>query len=427
MSSALASVHVVGAGLAGLAAALALVRSGRRVMLYEAAPQAGGRCRSFFDERLGRTLDNGGHVILSANRAAFDYLDAIGGRQGMIEIAPPAFPFLDLETGGTWTLRPNAGPIPWWVFAPSRRIPGTRARDYLGAWRLLAAGADDTVAGRLSPHTLAFKRLWAPLATAVMNADPREAAARPLGRMLLETFARGGAGCRPWLARDGLSAAFVDPALAVLQRAGAGFRPGWRLTRLDFATERVSGLRFDDRAVAVGPGEAVVLALPPRATGDLVPQLGIGEGPLAASRAIVNAHFRLDAPAVLPSGQPLLGLVGGLAQWLIARADVVSVTVSAAGALADLPEDEILPRLWRDVARALGRPAATPAVARLIKEKRATFAQLPQAFRARPGPRTKWENLMLAGDWTDTGLPATIEGAIRSGFAAGRAVLDGNL
>ena len=118
----MARVHVIGAGLAGLAAALTLARAGRTVSVHEAAPQAGGRCRSYFDDKLGCVIDNGGHVVMGANRAAFAYLDAIGGRAAMVEVAPAAYPFLDLATGETWVVRPNAGPLPWWVLAPSRRF-----------------------------------------------------------------------------------------------------------------------------------------------------------------------------------------------------------------------------------------------------------------------------------------------------------------
>jgi hydroxysqualene dehydroxylase len=138
------------------------------------------------------------------------------------------------------------------------------------------------------------------------------------------------------------------------------------------------------------------------------------------SRAIINAHFRLDNPARLPGGEPLLGLINGTAQWLIARDDVVSVTVSAADALVDTPAEILLATLWADVARALSVPEMPAPPGRLIKERRATFAQTPENQRRRPGPVTAYRNLFLAGDWTDTGLPASIEGAIRSGRIAAR-------
>jgi squalene-associated FAD-dependent desaturase len=417
----MARVHVIGAGLAGLSAALTLARAGRAVTVHEAAPQAGGRCRSYLDDKLGCVIDNGGHVIMGANRAAFAYLDAIGGRGAMVEVAPAAYPFLDLASGETWSVRPNAGPLPWWVLAKSRRVPGTRVRDYVQALGILRAGPDDVVARYLRPGSELYRRLWDPLATAVMNADPREAAALPMAQMIRETFFAGEAACRPWVARAGLSQAFVDPALAALAAHGATVRTEHRLQRIAFDAARATTLTFGDETIALDADDAVVVAVAHAVAPTLLPGIAAPDD----ARAIVNAHFRLDCAAVLPGGLPLLGLVGGTAQWLIVHDDIVSVTVSAAGALADQPNDTVTALLWRDVARAMGLPEDRPAPSRLIKEKRATFAQTPAQIARRPGPRTQWRNVALAGDWTATGLPVTIESAIRSGAAAAQALLSG--
>ena len=106
------------------------------VALHEAAAQAGGRCRSYYDAKLDRLIDNGNHILLSANRAALSYLEEIG--TGGTLVGPPraTFPFLDLETGERWTLRPSAGPLPWWLLDPNRRIPGTRLTSYLAGLKL---------------------------------------------------------------------------------------------------------------------------------------------------------------------------------------------------------------------------------------------------------------------------------------------------
>jgi len=409
-------IHVIGAGLAGLAAAWRLAEDGYAVTLYEAAPQAGGRCRSFLDLPLDRVVDNGGHVLLGANRAALGLLQATGGIAAMSEIAPAAFPFHDLSTGENWTLRPNAGPLPWWIFSSGRRVPGSMARDYLAAIALLRASADATVAECL-PRTSLTARLWEPFAVAVMNAPPTEAAAAPLGRALLGIFGPGERGSRAWIAKAGLSTAFVDPTLKRLSQRGADFRPGWRLARVEISGNAVAALVFDEERVVLAENERVVLAVPPTVAADLLPGLTIPDG----SNAIVNAHYRLDAALPLPGGKPLLGIIGGNAQWLIARDDIVSVTVSGADALVDRSTNDLLDLLWSDVGRVLGIATPRPA-ARLIKERRATFAQTPANQRRRPPSRSAWRNLVLAGDWTDTGLPATIESAVRSGFAAAREV-----
>ena len=233
-----------------------------------------------------------------------------------------------------------------------------------------------------------------------------------------ETFARGEAACRPRIARTGLSDAFVEPALALLRGRGAAIRFRHRLRGLAFAGGRVQRLDFGAHTVALRDGDSVVLALPPPAAARMVPGLTVPEG----SHAIVNAHFRLSAPAPLPAELPLLGLVGGTAQWLFVRGEIASVTVSAADALADEASEAIARKTWRDVARALAldRDALPPYS--IVKEKRATFAQTPAQARRRPRTRTALANLYLAGDWIDTGVPATIEGAARSGHMAAGAI-----
>ena len=119
------TVHIVGAGLAGLSAAVKLAGSGREVVVHELARHAGGRCRSYFEPALGLNIDNGNHLLLSANRAALALLKTIGSEDKLVGPERAEFAFADLVSGESWTLRPNRGPIPWWIFASSRRAPGT--------------------------------------------------------------------------------------------------------------------------------------------------------------------------------------------------------------------------------------------------------------------------------------------------------------
>ena len=410
----MAVVHVVGAGLAGLAAAVRLSARGQPVALYEAAQQAGGRCRSYFDRRLGRVIDNGNHLLLSGNRSALAYLAAIGACDSLLGPAEASFPFLDLASGERWVVRPNPGRIPYWIALRSRRVPGTRVRDGLGVWRLARAGSERTVAECLDPTSPLWRRFWEPLARAVLNTPPEQGSARLLWAALRESFARGGRGCRPLIARHSLAGSLIDPALARLAERGVSVAFGQRLRAVLRRDERVRSLDFGERQVELGTADRVILALPPGQTGALLPEIAVPDG----SHAIVNAHFRLAQPVRLPGGAPLLGLIGGTAEWLFLRDELVSLTVSAADALADEPSAVIAARLWADSARALDLPAAPQPPCRIVKERRATFAQTPGALARRPGATTAWPNLFLAGDWTATGLPATIEGAIRSGERA---------
>ena len=406
---------VVGAGLAGLSAALGLARAGRAVAVFEAAGRAGGRCRSFFDATLECEIDNGNHLVMAGNRKTLAFLDAVGARGRLAAVG--AFPFLDLATGASWTVRVRRGLPPFPVFGGSRRIPGTGPLDYLRALRLARAGAEDTVAALLGAPESAYRRLWTPLATAVLNIHPEEGSALLLRSVFARTFLRGG--CRPYVADRGLAHCFVDPAVAAVRASGGEFLFNSRVRVLETRNDRIGRIVTTRETVPVDAGDSVVLAVPPSAASALFPELRVPAG----DRAIVNAHYRLDGPPALPGGERILGLIGGTAQWIFARGRVASVTVSAADALASRPNSEIARILWTDVAAALDLDAGRLPPARIVNERRATFAQTPSGARARPGTRTRLGNMFLAGDWTDTGLPATIEGAILSGRRAAAAVM----
>jgi squalene-associated FAD-dependent desaturase len=405
--------------MAGLAAAVEIVHAGRSVTVHEAAPRAGGRCRSFFDETLGCVIDNGNHLILGANPAVFAYLARIGASGGLMSQAPAAFPFADLASGERWTVRPNKSRIPWWIFSNARRVPGSRWTHYLAGLKFAFAGRHATVAECLKGAGPLVSKLWEPLTVAVLNTSLEEGSARLLWPVLRLTFGKGEAACRAYVARDGLGPNLVDPATKFVEAKDGSISYGERLRSLKIEGGRIASLDFGGEPVEIAPGDAVILAVPPAIAHQLLPDLPT---PLE-TRAIVNAHFRLSAPAALPEGSHVLGLVGGTAQWLFARGDIVSVTVSAADALAEKSAEEIAELLWRDVASALEMQSAPRPPVRIVKEKRATFAQTPAALDQRAGTRTAYDNLFLAGDWTDTGLPATIEGAIRSGNKAAKAAL----
>ena len=409
-----ARVHVVGAGIAGLASAVRLTRQGRPVTLYEAAARAGGRCRSFHDSQLDRRIDNGNHILLSANREALSYLEEIGARQTLVGPSHAAFPFVDLANGARWTLKPNSGWLPWWIASAARRVPDTTLGDYLAGLRLARARPEDRVVDLIEPGTALFERFWRPLTVAALNTAPEEASAALLWLVVRETFFKGEAACRPLIARDGLGESFVEPALTLLRDAGAEIRFNHRLRALEQTDGRAAALSFGDDLLALDADEQVVLAVPPVVAGDLLPDLTVPDD----SRPIVNAHIILPQPDLLPPDLPFLGLVGGSTDWIFVRGDVASLTVSAASELAEDSNEEVARKLWHDTARALRLdPALAPPI-RVIKEKRATLAQTPQALLRRPPPRTNLDNLFLAGDWTDTGYPATIESAVRSGRAA---------
>ena len=404
-------VHVVGAGVAGLSAAVRLAEAGLEVIVHEAAQAAGGRCRSYPDQALGLIIDNGNHLLLSGNHVALDYLGRIGSLDSLGGPNAAKFDFADLQSGERWRLIINEGRLPWWLLDRKRRAPGTSLREYFAPLpMLLRAPASKTVAQAMKCAGPLYERLWRPLLLAGLNTDPPEGSAALASGLMRETLGAGGRACHPLIAARGLSRTFVDPALAYLAARNGRIRFGDRLREIRFAGSRAVALEFENRSVKLAGDAAVVVAVPPLAARELVPGLETPD----EFRAIVNAHYRIDPPP----GQPaILGVVNGFIEWLFAYPDRLSVTISNADRLIDRPRDELAAWIWREAAALSGLPAELPPW-RIVKEKRATFASTPAQNAKRPPAQTRWENLALAGDWIQTGLPATIEGAIRSGYKA---------
>lgn len=408
-------MHVIGAGLAGLSAAVRLAESGQRVVVYEAGQAAGGRCRSYLDRELGCRIDNGNHLVLSGNDAVLGYLRRIGAEQTLTGPGEPLFPFLDRRSGKQWVLRLNRGRLPWWVLDPRRRVPGSRWSDYLGLLALFNARDGASVAEVLGANRL-FRPLFAPLAIAALNTEVEHGSATLFASVVKETLLAGGAACVPLYPREGLSESFVDPARAFLAAHGAEFFFGRRITGLVIDNQRVVELRTGGGPVALGAEDRVVLAVPPWIAAELLPGITVPD----QFAPILNIHFRVQAKAS-PAG--FVGIIGGVAEWIFAKTEVVSVTISAASRLVDWPAETIAASVWSDVAAAFGLSGPMPPY-RVVKEKRATFAATPAQNARRPGPRIGILNLALAGDWTATGLPGTIEGAIRSGETAAHLLMN---
>ena len=404
------TIHIVGAGLAGLAAAERVSRSHRAVAIHEATAQAGGRCRSYHDQTTGMVIDNGTHLLLSGNRAALSFTEAIGSRSGLRGPGEAQFPFIDIASGEQWTLRFGDSRFPWWVFDKERRVPQTGIVDYLPLARLAWATADKPLGEVMDCRGAIYDRFVGPLLLAALNIAPQEGSAKLAGAIVRETLALGGQACRPLLAYEGLGSVFVEPAIAHLRERGVAIVFEDELIELLFGNGRVSRLKFARQTVDLGVNDAVILAVPPYVATNLVPGLITP----SSFRGFVNAHFRIDPPAHLP---PMLGVINGTCEWIFPLSGRISATISDAGRLFDMPRTELAQTMWNDIAKVAGLPSTLPPW-QIVRERRATFAATPEENARRPNAETSWENLFLAGDWTQTGLPATIEGAIRSGYRA---------
>ncbi len=447
---------VVGGGLAGIAAALRLADHGERVTLVERAPHLGGLCRSVADPYAGR-VDTGQHVFLGCCAALERLLVRLAAapavRQRRLELvmAGPAAPR---------TLRALPLPSPLHLAGALARWPGLSPADRAGAAALgqrVARFDDEELAALDGVPCLGWLQaegqsaasctwLWEPILVASCNV----------------TLARGSAGLAAFVIRDGLMAGptasalrvprtdltrWLDPpARASLAAARVALQLRWRATALRAGGPSglaVAGETPTGAAEAI-PAEAVVLAVPARAARRLLPPPLAAAPELAAAAAlddspIVNAHLFCDRP-ILPG--PIVVAPDSPLQWCFDRTALgepapagarpaayhVAISLSAAEAEVARPADELAATLWEACRRLF--PAARRARLlhhRVTREAHATFAAVPGSLRARPGPATGNPAVVLAGSWTATGWPATMEGAVRSGEAAARQVLAGRI
>lgn len=432
-------VVVVGGGAAGLAAATRLAEAGAEVELLEAAPRLGGRARSFVDPTTHEAVDNGAHAVMGCYREWLAFLERIG-RRGWLREHELRIPFVD-STGRMAALDCPALPAPLHFAAGLLRFAWLSPRERLGALgaglRLVARfGArgkadDDTVSrilAELGQGPAARRALWDPLVVATLNADPARASARLLAAVVERALLASRAGSRFLLPAAPLSELYAEPARKYVEARGGEVRCSMPAVGLDVRDGRARGVVT---RAGTRPADAIVLAVPPPALRRIAPRAFALAPALDAATPIVSVTLWLDRPLDAPD---FVGLLDSETQWVFqaqrlhgapagAPARLACVR-SGAAAWLGLPPHEIAGRVWQDVRRAL--PAARDAALRhalVVKEKRATLAPDPTLQPLRPGVATALRNVLLAGDWTATGLPATLESAAQSGHDAAERIL----
>jgi squalene-associated FAD-dependent desaturase len=422
-----------------MAAALRLAGAGCEVVLLERRPFLGGRAFSFHDPETGAVIDNGQHVLVGACRRLRAFLEEIGSPEGAFARQRSlSIPIID---GSGRRAALAAAPLP----APLHLVPALLRYRHLSLRDRLAIARDaralsrrrdrsgledlplgEWLAGRGASRA-AIERFWEPLVTPALNVRVSEANV-PLTGFFLERALWGGAGEGAlWLPQVGLSEAIGEPGQRALEAAGIDVRLGARATGVAIESGRTCGVELAaDRPIAC---DMVVCALPPRELDAVLPS-GPGYDRLGAA-PIVNAYLWYDRSVATDA---FAGTFGSPLQWIFDRESLLGsersggpclgVSLSAAEEWVGLAKAEIAGRLDEAVARVLPRRSGAQLVgSAVVKEPRATFRATAGCGRLRPGPRGPAEGLWLAGDWTDTGWPATMEGAVRSGEHAAAAAL----
>ncbi|MHC4413859.1 MAG: hydroxysqualene dehydroxylase HpnE [Planctomycetota bacterium] len=438
-------VPIIGGGLAGLAAAVRLADAGYCPVVVESRQRLGGRATSFLDPRDGELIDNCQHVVLGCCTNLLDLYDRLGVLE---KIEWQRTLYWTHGRGEVDRLQAASLPAPFHL-APSlmrmRLFTGAERRHILRAlWRIIRRGVTERVTW--SDRTFAeflddcdqpapvIRKFWSVIITSACNLDVEHVGAG----YAMQVFQEGFLGNR-WSYTLGLATvplvALYDPAKEVIEATGGEVRLGTSARAIAYDGRRVTGVITSNGTIAAA---AVISAVP----FDRLEKLASGAMRAADARLrslgrlevspIVGIHLRFERTIM---ELPHLILADHDVQWLFNKGidrsgrQHLHAVISAADQWMALPEEEIVERVVRDVHRALPRAVGIqPSHARCIKEKRATFAARPGADAFRPSVRPQplggpgIDNLYLAGDWCDTGWPATMEGAVRSGYAAAAAL-----
>ncbi len=445
-------IIVIGAGFAGLSAAVRLAAAGRRVLVLEARGRLGGRATAFEDRDTGYRVDNGQHVLAGCYHETFRFLDAIGARDRVALQTGLDVAFIDRD-GRRSRLRCPSLPAPWHLAAGVARWSGVGWRDRLPLAKLGPAlrpgapppGPTETVAAwlaRLGQTPRMIEMLWEPLAVAALNQGIDGALAAPFVRVLAQMFTGATRDAALGMTATPLDEMYAEPARAFVERHGGEVRVN-ALARVAVRGGRVEAVSV--RGEALPLPAAVIAAVPWFGLGGLLQDPDGALAPLLAAAAgtaaspIVTVNLWLDRQ-VLPDA--FVGLPGRTMQWVFDTSQIrrsrttpgslrgtghLSLVSSGAEAVLRQSNDELIALAWRELTDAV--PEARGAVlsrATVVREPQASFSLAP-GQPARPGTRTAVAGLFLAGDWVDTGLPATIESAVVSGHRAADDILSGRV
>ena len=427
---------VVGAGWTGLATAVSLTRAGIPVKLYESARQIGGRARRVPFQDL--TVDNGQHLFIGAYRETLSIMETVGVDIPKVLLRQPLQLISKYQDGKTIALTAPPLPAPLHLLWSLLTAQGLSAKERWPAIKLglklklgrLKLPQDISVSEFLRQQgqaDLLNEAFWYPLCLAIMNTHPQQASAEIFIRVLADAFLYHQQDSNLLYARTDLSHVLPDPAVDYIEQHGGQVQLGHRISRLEIQANRITGVWSDED---FQPASQVVLALPPYATAPLLePHSQLTA--LASNmqqfeyEPICTVYLQYSESVCLPV--PMLGMLGSVGQWAFDRQicgqpGLIAVVISSSGNHMDWPDSQLVDVISAELAN-LFPTWPQPASTQVIREKRATFASLVNINQSRPTNQTAIAGLRLAGDFTQTGYPATLEGAVRSGVQCAQQIL----
>jgi squalene-associated FAD-dependent desaturase len=423
------TVSVIGGGLAGLSAAVFLAEKGFKVTLIESSPKFGGRAYSFFDKISGIKIDNGQHILASWYNNTFDYLKLIGTYDKLSFQKQLEIEFRD-SNGNSYSLKASRLPPPLHLAGGVMGYKALGLTDKLSIVRLVnkikknkftenhLKGFNTEKLFKIAGQTdRAIDYFWKPFIIAVFNAEPQDTSAYLFSKMIRMGFIEKG-GSELVLPKAFLSDIFVEPALDYLKENKVEVLLNNRVTGFKFNNSSISTLILEDNAEI--ETDFYISAVPffnfKSMLGEEIHNRFFMELNELSSSPIVNIHLKFDKDISSIFSNEFTGLLNSTSQWVFkVTNDQVCVVISSAGEVAEKSKEVIIDLAIGELKicfpELIGYKVTS---SRVIKEMRATFVPDSKSIGNRPANATKISNFFIAGDWTDTGLPATIEGAVKS-------------
>lgn len=435
-------ILILGGGVAGLSAAVHLSRSGHEITLVEARQTLGGRSHSFRDPKTGDNIDNGQHILMGCYHATLDLLQRIGTRHLLRPEKNLNVPYVS-EAKQLTRLQAAALPAPFHLLSA---IFGFQELSLSEKFRAMEVGISaklDSKGVKWRASTVsewlqacgqtpnAIRSLWEPFCIAALNESVQTASASLFGEVIRRAFLRSGDDSTILFSRVGLTQLLVQPAANLIQATQGKIICGQAVQKIHFEQSQVAGVQLHNGTVL--EGDAIICTMPWHSLRKLLPetsQLAQQITHLHGS-PIIGIHLWFDQEICT---EPFLGLLDSPIHWLFNKTKIsdlektaypsVALVISAAYDFEKISNDELLQLALKECYRFLPKSKNAKLLHHFVYRARdATFQTRPEILPYRPHCQTEWNNFFIAGDWTNTGLPATIEGAIESGRKAASMII----
>lgn len=420
---------VVGGGLAGLSTAISLTKKNIHVHLIEASPKFGGRVYSFLDEASGNEIDNGQHLLLGCYYETIEFIKLIGAQQQFHFQKRLEIDFLD-QNKSEYHLKAAKLPYPFGLLAGLLNYKILSLFDKIKIKTLISTLLfidsnkfyDVSVLTWLKKNgqnKRSIKAFWEIIGIGALNSQLKNASAKIFIDILKVIFLKGSDASAMIIPKVGLSKAFVDPAINYLKTNNAELLFSEKLLEISITQNKAVAVRTDKGSII--DFDAVVLAIPSHALSRINEKNLIIENDRTdlSTSSILTLHLWLKENKLK---KPFYAFIDSRLHWVFNHGDYITTVTSSADELVEKSQEELFSIISTELSTYLGINRENISRYKIINEKRATFIPNSENLLKRPSAKTKLENVFLAGDWTNTGLPATIEGAIKSGNTAAEEV-----